>query len=311
MNDLLIWAILPLALAKSVPLILAAMGGLFCERTGVVNIGLEGMMLGGALAAVVGSYYSNSPWVGLLAAVLTGILFALILAITSISWGMDQIVGGIAINILAMGVTGTVLVKVFNVHGSSPSVAKLPVLSADFWAEIPLAGGLLSRVLGTQSVLFYITIAIVAASHFLIYKTPLGLRMRAAGEDPSVVASCGVNVFKIRYLGVILSGVLCGLSGAYLSLGELSQFVERMTGGRGFIALAALIFGKWKPKGVLLACLFFGLAEALSETLQGGALGIPPQFLLMLPFILTLIVLSGWVGEASPPAADGKPYTGE
>lgn len=311
MSSSFIWIIIPLALAKSVPLLLAAMGGLFSERTGVVNIGLEGMMLGGALAAVVGSFYSHSPWVGLFMAILVGVLFALILAVTGISWGMDQIVSGIAINILAIGITGTVLFKVFNVHGSSPSVEKLPVIPAVWWGKIPIIGGVVSRFLGTQSVIFYIAVFIVMASHFLIYKTALGLRMRAVGEDPSVAASCGINVFRLRYFGVILSGILSGMAGAYLSLGELSQFVERMTGGRGFIALAALIFGKWKPKGVMAACMFFGLAEALAETLQGGSLLIPSQFLLMLPFILTLIVLSGWIGEAQPPAADGKPYTGE
>ncbi|MBI5788003.1 MAG: ABC transporter permease [Candidatus Schekmanbacteria bacterium] len=299
-----IWPLFPLAFAKSVPLILAATGGLYSERTGVVNIGLEGMMLSGALAGIIGTYYSHNPWIGLAAAIAAGIILALILAVTSVSLGINQIVSGIAVNILAIGLTGGLLFKIFGGYGSSPSVEKLPQVSLH---PIPL----LSELLGNQSILFYFAVILVIVTFFLINNTRLGLRMRAAGEDPGVAASCGINVFRIRYFGVLMSGALSGMAGAYLSLADLSQFVERMTAGRGFIALAVLILGRWKPFNILLVCLFFGLAEALAEFLQGIELTIPAQFLLMLPFILTLFVMGGLIGETKPPACLGKSYQAE
>lgn len=299
--------LIQLALTKTVPLLLAAMGGLFSERTGVVNIALEGMMLIGAFAAVLGSYYSGNPWLGLLLAGLAGALVALILAFASVQLLADQIVTGIAINILALGITGFGLFRGFSVHGSSPSVTKLPQLGPLLGKTLP-GNSIIGTIFGRQSPLLLLALLIVLFSHFLLYYTPLGLRMRAVGEDPAAADSLGVNVVSIRYFGVIISGILSGLAGAYLSLADLSQFVERMTGGRGFIALAALIFGNWKPAGVISACFFFGFFEAVAESLQGYFPQLHEQFFFMLPFVITIVVLAGVVGTPTPPAADGKPY---
>ncbi|MBW2146919.1 MAG: ABC transporter permease, partial [Deltaproteobacteria bacterium] len=209
----------------------------------------------------------------------------------------NQIVVGISLNILALGLTGLLLFHIFGRHGSSPSVNKLLPWPAGTWFALPP--------------LTWVALFLVGFTIVLLYMTRLGLRMRAVGEDPAVVDSLGVDVFHLRYLGVIVGGILAGMGGAQLSLGDLSQFVERMSAGRGFIALAALIFGKWTPHGTLAACLLFGMAEALAEHLQGRAIGVPSQVFLMIPFALTMVVLAGWVGRAVPPAADGKPYEKE
>lgn len=286
------WAILvQLALAKTTPLLLTAMGGLLSERSGVINIALEGMMLAGAFGSIAGSYLTGSPFAGLILGAASGALLAALHALCSVRYGADQIVSGTAINLMAVGGSGYLLYVLFDTHGSSPIVNKLPMLGYGSIVTHPTV---------------FIAILASAGVAFLYHRSPWGLRLRAAGESPAALVSAGVSVSRVRYVAVVAGGVLAGVAGAHLALADLSQFVERMTAGRGFIALAALIFGKWKPSGVVLACLFFGVAETVADSLHGYGASLPPQLFLALPFVLTIVVLAGFVGSARAPAALGK-----
>ena len=290
-------------LRNSTPVLLVAIGGVFSERSGVVNIGLEGMMLAGAFSGMLGSYYTGSPWIGILAAMLTGALLALVHAVVSIKYGGNQAVNGTGLILLATGLTSFGLRTVFGHAGNSPAVAFLPETPA--LRAIPLIG----KTLASLSPFVYIALAAVLAAHYLLYRTPLGLRITAVGENPRAAETAGINVWGIRYFCVILSGVLGGLGGAYLSLGQMNLFQEGMSAGRGFIALAAVIMGKWTPLGALGAAFFFGFFDALQLQLQavpGSTL--PPELLLTVPYVVTLLVLAGVVGRAVGPAANGQPY---
>ena len=291
-----IWVLLPLTLAKMTPLLLAGLGGLASERSGVINIGLEGMMLSGAFAAVMGAIISDSAWIGLMAGSAGGLLLASAHALACINLRMDQIVSGTAVNLLALGGTGFFLFQIFGVHGSSPSAPKLPMVDL-----VPFASGLLR-----QPVTVPISILLTLMMWYVLFRTPYGLRVRATGESPETARAAGIATNRIRWFGVLASGVLAGSGGAHLALGDLSQFVERMTSGRGFIALAALIFGKWHPLGVLGACVFFGFAEALADGLQGRLSRVPAEVFLALPFVLTMVVLAGFVGRTRPPGGLGQ-----
>lgn len=290
------------ALRATTPLLLAALGGLFSERSGVVNIALEGMMLFGALAAAVSVQQLELvlgvgprwiPWVGVLVAVVISGLIAAIHALVSIRYKADQIISGTAINLMAVGIPALVLTYLYNNSATSTPVRQ----------RLPLWG-----VAGFQfSPLVYLAFLMVPVVWYVVFRTPFGLRLRAVGEHPEAADSVGINVQRMRYMGVILSGVFAGLAGAYLSIGNLNQFIANMSGGRGFIALAALIFGKWHPLGVLGATLLFGAFEAAATWLGGGQL-LPPTIVQSLPFILTMLVLAGFIGRATPPAAIGKPF---
>ncbi len=249
----------------------------------MVNIGLEGMMLAGALAGVAGSFYTGQPWWGVAWAAGAGALLAVIMAVMCITLKADPIICGVAINVLAVGATGTALFHIFGSYGSSPSVPKL--------LPLPLPLPWLAQILAPQTALFYLGILAAAVTWVFIYRTPWGLRIRATGKNPAVAASVGIKIRGWQYLGVIASGTLCGLGGAALSLADLSQFVERMSDGRGFIALAAMLLAQHRPGRTLLICLLFGMADAVSENLQISLTQIPSQFFLMLPFALTLLVL--------------------
>lgn len=275
---------------SATPLVIAALGGLFAERSGVVNIALEGKMLIGAFAAVVVAFYTGNPWLGVLAALLTGALMAAILAVVSIKYSANQVVSGVAINMLAAGLTVFLMHVFFGTAGTSPSVERLPTL-------------------GLFTPIVYLAPVLVALTFVVLYRTPWGLRIRAVGEHPKAAATVGVNVAATRYVCVVLSGMLAGLAGAHLSIGTLSVFVRDMTAGRGFIALAALIFGKWHPLGALAAALLFGFSEALQIRLQGG--GLPTQLIQAVPYIFTMVVLAGFVGRATAPAALGEPFKEE
>lgn len=300
--------ILRLTLRKTTPLLLAALGGLFSERVGIANIALEGMMLTGAFFAVIISYFTQNPWLGVLAGMISGMGMSLLLGVASIKFKANQIVTGAAINILALGITGFLLETIFEKPGNSPIVPKIEIISLPFIEDIPVWG----EIISSHHIFVYISFALVLIIHLFFFKTPLGLHMRSVGEYPLAADTMGVNVYKMRYLGVSISGILAGLAGASLSLGDLSFFAERMTAGRGYIALAALIFGKWTPLGVLGSTLFFGFADALQESLQGmGKINIPSEFFLIIPFVLSLIVLAGFVGRARPPASIGVPYEKE
>jgi simple sugar transport system permease protein len=276
------------------PLILAALGGLLCERSGVVNIALEGMTLVGAFFGMLGSYWTGSPWIGVTLGMAVGGLLGLLHAALTQRMKLNHIVSGVALNILALGLTTYLLRRIFMHAGGSP-----PVNGLSQW----------NVGLGPQNPLTYLAIILVFVTSFLLFRTPTGLRIRAAGEHPEAAVTAGVRVGMVRYIVVTASGVLGGLAGVYLSLGQLNMFAEGMSGGRGFIALAAVIFGKWKPYGVAGAALFFGFFDALQMRLQGqpiGGLTIPSEFMLMLPYVLTIIALAGFVGRATPPAALGR-----
>ena len=295
MADLFTIALIFSTIRLSTPLILAALGGLFSERSGVINIALEGMMLAGAFTAAAITYASGSPWIGLVAAIGAGVLMALIHAVACIRYRADQVVVGTAINILMIGLPGFLSGAFFLSSGSTPQIPIEQLLPR---APIVMA------------------FAFVPLSWYVLYRTPFGLRLRAVGENPGAADAAGLNVAKIRYSGVLLSGALAALGGAYLSIGQASLFTRNMTSGRGFIALAALIFGKWRPVQTLGACLFFGLTEAITIQMQGvvklpSGEDIPVQFIQMVPYLLTIVVLAGFIGQSRPPRALGQPYEKE
>lgn len=274
---------------QAAPILITAIGGLFSEICGVVNIGLEGMMLIGAFSSAVVSYYTGSWFLGILAGAISGGLVAFIHALISIRYRGNQTVSGVAINIFASGFTIFMLRVLFEQAASSPAATRVPVVF-DF------------------SLLIYLIYILAVGASYFLYNTVMGLRMRAVGEYPLAADTVGINVEKVRYFGVIVSGVLAGLGGTYLSIGALNQFTKEMTAGRGFIALAALVFGKWKPKGVIYASLLFGFADALQTIVQQYVKVIPPQFIQMIPYILTLFALIGVVGKTVAPSSSGKPY---
>jgi general nucleoside transport system permease protein len=288
-RDIFNYALIASTIRLSTPLILAALGGLYSERGGVINIALEGMMLAGAFTAAVVTVFTHSPWAGLLAAVIAGLVVAALHAVVTINYRADQVVSGAAINILFLGVPALLSGALFESTGATPQLPRDQTL---------------------PNTLVYLAFILVAVTAYVIYRTRFGLRLRAVGENPEAAMAAGVSVTRMRYAGVLISGALAALGGAYLSIGQSSLFTRNMTAGRGFIALAALIFGKWDPVGALLACLFFGFAEAVAIRMQ-GTVDIPNQFIQMIPYILTMIVLAGWIGRATPPKALGTPYVKE
>lgn len=287
------------------PLVLAALGGLFSERSGVINIALEGKMLAGAFTAAAVTYAADtrlgmgtaSPWIGLLGGMIAGLFIAAIYAVSCIRFKADQVVSGAAINILMFGMPGFLSGALFLSSGSTPQIPKDHLLPQSPWF------------------IAIVILALVAGIWYVLYKTPFGLRLRSTGENPEAADAAGVSVSRIRYTGVLIAGVLAGIGGAYLSIGQSSLFTRNMTAGRGFIALAALIFGKWRPVPTLLACLLFGFTEAVSIQMQGRKLpsgeDIPVQFIQMVPYVLTIVVLAGFIGSSRPPRALGIPYQKE
>ena len=284
------------------PLAFAALGGLFSERAGVVNIGLEGIMLTGAFFGIWACDKADSWVVGLLGAAFFGGLVAFVYAVFAIHLRADQVVAGTAVNILALGVTTYAFRSIYSSEGT-PDVPRIPSISIPGVRDLRWVG----PVVGNMNLMIWLMLALVAATSFFLFKTPWGLRLRAVGEHPRAADTVGVDVIRVRYAAVVLSGVLGALGGAYLSFGLLSSFNENMTNGRGFIALAALIFGKWRPWGLFAATLLFGFATAFGNSLQTIA-GIDANFVSTLPYVLTLVALVGLVGRSTPPAASGLPY---
>ncbi len=306
--DLLNLTLIASTLRLSTPLILAALGGLYAERSGVINIALEGMMLAGAFSAAATTALTGNPWIGLLAAILSGILVGLIHAAATVTWRADQVVTGTAINLLFLGVPALLSGALFDSTGATPQLTRDQVLPD---LKIVDPGGSQTLVsIFNQKPIVYLAFILVALTGYVLARTRFGLRIRAVGENPEAADTAGLVVARIRYTAVLISGALAALGGAYLSIGQNSLFTRNMTAGRGFIALAALIFGKWSPTGTLLACLLFGLAEALSIRMQ-GTVNIPNQFIQMIPYVLTMVVLAGFIRRSSPPRALGIAYIKE
>ena len=292
-------------LAAAVLLLLPALGGVISERSGVVNIAMEGMMLTGAFVAVVADLTLHNAWLATGIAMVAGALMALIHAVVSIRFRADQIVSGIAINIFAAGLTVFLVRRIYGAQdiGHVGPNEGLPYISIHGLDQIPFLG----QVLFDQNVVVYIALILLVAIHILLFRTRLGLRIRAVGEHPMAADTAGINVYIIRYASVVASGLLSGLAGAFLAIGVSNTFVPNMTDGRGYIALAAMIFGKWTPFGAFVACLIFGLGQAIYD--NNSSIHISPYLLSTLPYLLTLVVLAGLVGRSTPPAADGLPYT--
>jgi general nucleoside transport system permease protein len=289
------------------PLAFAAMGGIFSERSGVVNIGLEGMMLVGAFFAVWGSIWSGSWVVGLLMAMLAGGLLALIHAFFSIHLQSDQIVSGFAVNFLALGLTGYLFSAIYPDGIPTAEVSRVPKIDLGFLDGVPAIGDFLAGVFGDLSLLVWLMFATVVLSYVVLFKTPIGLRIRSVGEHPRAADTVGISVYGVRYAAVVTSGVLAALGGAYLSVGFVGTFSENMTSGRGFIALAAVIFGKWRPGWAFVATLLFGFGFALAIPLQREA-DVSENLVSTLPYVLTLVAVAGLIGRSIPPAAVGRPY---
>lgn len=285
-------------LRMAIPLILASIGSVICERSGIINLGIEGMMLAGALGAVIGTSIFQSPWMGTLAAILMGGVFGLIHAVLCIRYHTNQAVSGVGINIFASGLTIVLCKAIWDKEGLSGEVAQIPTVTVPLLHKIPVIGPLFDE----QSPYLYITILIVAISWYVMYRTKVGLRLRTIGDHPKAASTAGVDVTKYRYVAVIVCGMLCGLSGSFLSIVQNNLFVKEMVAGRGYIALAATIFGGWNPLGSFWASMLFAFSQALRITLD---LNIPEQFLQMLPYLLTMFVLILAGGKAKGPQASG------
>jgi simple sugar transport system permease protein len=282
----IILILLASAVRQATPLLLAALGGLYSERSGIINIALEGLMLAGAFTAATVTHSTGNPWIGLAAGICAGVLVALVHGVACIRFKADQVVSGTAINILFLGVPALLSGAFFESTGATPQLPQGQLM--------PLAPIVLAFVL-------------VPVTWYVLNRTPFGLRLRAVGENPEAADTAGVNVARVRFAAVMLSGALAAIGGAYLSIGQSSLFARNMTAGRGFIALAALIFGKWRPVQTMLACLLFGFAEALSIQMQGVS-QIPVQFIQIVPYVLTIVVLAGFIGHSRAPRALGVPY---
>ncbi len=288
------------------PIALAAFGGLLSERSGVFNIALEGMLLTGAFAAAAGGYFAGDVRVGIVLAILAGAVVALVHAVVSISIGANQVVSGVALNLIALGLT-TLLARVYLKPGIVPRVPSIATVTIPYLSDLPIVG----RVFFDQTAIVYVMYLLAPVLVLVLFRTSIGLAIRATGEHPRAAETAGLNVYAIRYACVVMSGVLASLGGAFLSVGQVSMFTEGMTAGRGFIALAAVIFGKWHPVGALGAAFLFGLADAFQLRMQVMNLGIPYQLPVVLPYLLALSAIAGVVGRSIAPLALGVPYRRE
>lgn len=294
--------LLGITLMYSTPLVYGALGGVISERSGVTNIGIEGMMVIGAIAAVVTSHFTGNPWIAFLVAGLCSGLVALLHAVASITFAADQTVSGVAINLLAPGIALFACKQIFDGAAMSPIVPKLPKVLGDSF----MSGTVWSNL--NVNVTTAIALLLCVAMWFVLYKTKWGLRIRAVGEHPAAADTLGINVYRTRYACVLLSGVLAGMGGASVTISIISQFTPTSISGQGFIAMAAVIFGKWTPFGAYGACMLFGATQALTIILGGGSFPIPSSILAMLPYVMTIVVLVLFVGKSVAPKADGVPY---
>ena len=320
MDFLTIIQILDSALRMATPLLLACLAGLISERSGVFDIGLEGKILVAAFfSAAVAAHY-DSVWWGMLAGIMVSIGFSLVHGVASITFRGNQLISGVALNFLASGLTVLVGNSWFGLGGRTPTLegperfAPIPLPFADAVKDVPYLGPIYSDLLSGHTLLVYVALLLVPVTWYGLYRTRFGLRLRAVGENPAAVDTAGVSVIRLRYIAMVIAGALCGLAGIYLATGLSSGFGKEMSAGRGFIALAALIFAKWKPVPALGATLLFGLLQAISiryPKLEIGPITLPSQFMEALPYILTVIILAGFIGKAVPPKAGGEPYVKE
>ena len=305
LESVVVWsALFAATLRYATPLIFAAIGGMFSERSGVVNIGLEGMMLMGAFFAILAADKSDSWIIGLVVGILSGGAAALLYAFFAISLRADQILGGTAINFLALGLTGYLYIDIYGLEGTaSNNIPSIPDVHLAFLKGVPFFGPIFSQL----NLMIWGAFLLVVVSSIVMFKTPIGLRIRSVGEHPRAADTVGINVYAVRYSAVVASGMLAAAGGAYLSIGFVNSFGENMTAGRGFIALAALIFGNWRPYGAMAACLLFGFSSALAQRLPEYSQSASVLFQ-ALPYVLTLIAVAGVIGRSRPPAAVGRPY---
>ena len=308
-------------LRVAAPLVLASMAGLFSERSGVIDIGLEGKMLAGAFAAASVAYVTGNAWLGVFAAIGTSMMLAALHGFACITHKGNQVVSGVAINLLVSGLTIVLGIAWFSRGGQTPALPKearfqsIDLPFAEALSAIPNVGSFYAEVISGHNILFYLAFAAVPFTWWVIFKTRFGLRLRAVGESPAAVDTAGINVEFLRYRALMITGALCGVAGAYLSTAQSAAFVRDMTAGKGYIALAALIFGKWKPVPALLACLLFGFLDAIAVRLQGvevpGFGQVPVSLIQAIPYALTVILLAGFIGKAIAPKAIGVPYVKE
>ncbi|UZD90135.1 ABC transporter permease [Cognatishimia activa] len=320
MDFLTLLQVLDSSVRLAVPLLLACLAGLYSERAGIFDIGLEGKMLAAAFAAGAFAAVSGSVWVGLIAGIGASMILSLLHGVASITFRGNQLISGVAINMLAAGMTVLIAQDWFQQGGRTPSLLTEGRMSpinlpfADMFESIPLFGPTYSELISGHSLIVYVAFAFVPLTWWILYRTRFGLRLRAVGENPASVDTAGVSVIRLRFTAVLICGALCGVAGAYLATGLQAGFIKDMTAGRGFIALAALIFAKWRPWYALWACLLFGLLQALAvrfQSIEIGGVVIPVQLMEALPFILTVVILAGFVGRAIPPRAGGEPYVKE
>jgi ABC-type uncharacterized transport system permease subunit len=307
LDAVFVWSALFAAMLRfATPLVFAALGGLLCERSGVINIGLEGMMLMGAFFGIFGADLTGSWLLGCLIGMASGGVLALLHAILSVSFRADQVVSGTGINILALGITGYVFVAHYGDQGTPGDVPRVPSVSLPLIEDLDFFG----EALGNANLLTWVALLLVVLATLFLFRTPRGLRLRSVGEKPRAAETVGVSVIRTRYVAVIVSGFLAALGGAYLSIALLGSFTENMTAGRGFIALAAVIFGAWRPVGALVAALLFGFSSALAQRLPEFSESTAVLFQ-ALPYVLTLVVVAGVVARSRPPASIGIPYVKE
>ncbi|WP_163133056.1 ABC transporter permease [Agarivorans sp. Alg241-V36] len=302
------------------PLIFASLAGMFCERSGIVNIALEGKLLAAAFVGAATAHLTGSAWLGLLAGIGISVLLALLHGFATITHRGDHVVSGMAINILAAGLTVTLGRHWFHQGGQTPALsgdarfAPIQLPGAEAMADVPVIGLLYSELISGHSALVYLLIITVPLAWYVMFKTRFGLRLRAVGESPAAIDTAGISVVKMRYSAVIICGLLVGIGGVYLSVAQTAQFIPNMSAGKGYMALAALIFGKWRPFTALAACLLFGFLDAMAIRLQGVSIAdfaIPVQAIEAIPYVLTVFLLAGFIGKAVAPKAIGVPYTKE
>ena len=320
MDFLTIVQILDSSVRLAVPLLLACLAGLYSERAGIFDIGLEGKMLAAAFASAAIAYVSGSVWIGLLAGIAASMALSLIHGLASITFRGNQLISGVAINFLAAGLTVVVAQNWFRQGGRTPTLegparfSEITFPFAEALADIPLIGPIYAELISGHTIIAYLAFLLVPLTWWLLFRTRFGLRLRAVGENPAAVDTAGISVVWLRYSAVLICGVLCGLAGAYLATALQAGFTKDMSAGRGFIALAALIFAKWRPVPALYATLLFGFLAAVAtrfQTIDIGTFRVPVAFTENLPYILTVVILAGFVGKAIPPRAGGQPYVKE